>query len=229
MPRVYPIYQQLANVWADTSVTTAVDWGTTTNAVTVAQNTWTNTARIYIATTANTYQAITYAQYDQAAASAAAYREAERRLLWEARHAGAITPAAAARMEAETARRMLQQLPVDLYAPDPRTASPIQRESYAAVIVRARALLDSMLTPDQQAQLQRDHFFVVEAPRTRNRYRIRYGTHGNVRLLDKHNREIRKYCAQPLDVPTEDSMLAQKLMIETDEDAFLRVANASAA
>lgn len=36
---------------------------------------------------------------------------------------------------------------------------------------------------------------------------------------------IERYCAQPGGVPVDDAVLAQKLALETDAAAFLRVAN----
>lgn len=91
---------------------------------------------------------------------------------------------------------------------------------------RARQLLLSMLDVRQREQLEREQFFEVITNHSRRRYRIRQGTHGNVRLVDETGREVTSYCAQPLGVPDEDAMLAQKLMLETDEEAFLKVANA---
>jgi hypothetical protein len=96
-----------------------------------------------------------------------------------------------------------------------------------AASVRARALLLSMLEVHQREQLQRDQYFEVIARHSKRRYRIRQGTHGNVRLLDAEGREVTRYCGQPNGVPTEDCMLAQKLQLEHDEEAFLRAANAS--
>lgn len=88
---------------------------------------------------------------------------------------------------------------------------------------RARALLYSALTPDQQRSLaQRNYFDLNINGKT---YRIKQGTHGNVRLV-QGGVETMLYCAQPPNVPAEDAMLAQKLMLECDEQAFLRVANA---
>lgn len=107
----------------------------------------------------------------------------------------------------------------------------VQRRAAAAELVRreacerAKRLLDSMLEHQQREQLKTDRFFEVIAKHSKRRYRIRYGTHGNVRLLDDTGREVISYCAQPNGVPTEDAMLAQKLQIEHDEEAFLRVAN----
>lgn len=92
---------------------------------------------------------------------------------------------------------------------------------------RARALLLSMLEVHQREQLQRDQYFEVIARHSKRRYRIRQGTHGNVRLLNEQGREVTRYCGQPDGVPTEDAMLAQKLQIEHDENAFLKAANAT--
>jgi hypothetical protein len=99
-------------------------------------------------------------------------------------------------------------------------------KAHADAIARARALLVSMLDVKQRKQYERERFFEVVARGSRRRYRIREGTHGNVRLLDDSGKEVTSYCAQPLGVPVGDSMLAQALMLEHDEDAFLRVANA---
>lgn len=90
---------------------------------------------------------------------------------------------------------------------------------------RARALLEAMLDREQRGQLQRDKFFEIIGQDSRRRYRIHHGTHGNVRLLDDRGCEVTRYCGQPLGVPIEDAMLAQKLQIEHDEAGFLRVAN----
>lgn len=87
---------------------------------------------------------------------------------------------------------------------------------------RARQLLHLALTRDQQRSLEERRFFDMNV--NGRTYRIHYGTHGNVRLI-QGGVETRLYCAQPNGVPTEDAMLAQKLMLETDEPAFLRVAN----
>jgi hypothetical protein len=119
-------------------------------------------------------------------------------------------------------------------ADEARYAERLRRESeilaeynaqHQAASARARALLLSMLEVHQREQLQRDKFFEVIARHSKRRYRIRQGTHGNVRLLDAQGREVTHYCGQPNGVPTEDCMLAQKLQIEHDEEAFLQAAN----
>lgn len=87
---------------------------------------------------------------------------------------------------------------------------------------RARRLLYSALTRDQQRCLEERQYFDLNV--NGRHYRIKQGTHGNVRLVEGEH-ETRLYCAQPDDVPAEDAMLAQKLMLEADEQAFLRIAN----
>lgn len=120
-----------------------------------------------------------------------------------------VDPAELVRLEAERRVRLDREV----------------RES-AAIKRRAERLLMSMLSADQKAQLEKFRYFDVIGKRSRNRYRVHYGTHGNVRLMEG-DREVISYCAQPDSVPTEDAMLAQKLQLEYDEDAFLKAANAT--
>jgi hypothetical protein len=89
---------------------------------------------------------------------------------------------------------------------------------------RAEALLRSCLTPQQQEELDRlNHFHLLVGDR---RYRIKRGRSRNIELLDESGRPIKKLCAHPGEyVPDADTMLAQKLMLETDEEAFLKLAN----
>ncbi len=94
---------------------------------------------------------------------------------------------------------------------------------------RARALLDSLLSAPQRKTLQEQKFFDLEVQArdgAKKVYRIRQGRSGNVDLLGADGKPIRRYCAHPdLFVPDEDTMLAQKLMLETAEEQFLRTAN----
>lgn len=110
-------------------------------------------------------------------------------------------------------------------AREAREAALLQyRKDQAEASKKARRLLYEHLSPPQRKCLRERKFFDV--PVGGKVYRIRQGTHGNVRLLDARGHEQVSYCAQPDGVPDEDAMLAQKLMLETDERAFLRVANA---
>lgn len=104
-----------------------------------------------------------------------------------------------------------------------RAATAERQERERVARARAKALLFRSLTRDQQQSLEdRKYFDMNVGGKT---YRIHQGTHGNVRLVQA-GQETMLYCAQPNNVPVEDAMLAQKLMLETDEQAFLRVANA---
>jgi hypothetical protein len=68
----------------------------------------------------------------------------------------------------------------------------------------------------------------VHGSRTGRVYRIRRGVAGNVdRLAEVGDAAEVTYCAHPPGLPAEDVNLAQLLLLATDEDAFLRVANAS--
>jgi len=97
-------------------------------------------------------------------------------------------------------------------------------EKKAKAKVRAKKLLQDHITKEQRESLEKHGFFeVVVAGKT---YRIRQGTHGNVRLIE-NGKEVKSFCIQPNYVPDEDAMLAQKLLLETDEASFLKIANAT--
>lgn len=86
---------------------------------------------------------------------------------------------------------------------------------------RAMALLRSCLSDEQKAHLDENGCFRVTAPSGRV-YSITQGYAGNV-----HSRGWTYCIHMRSDIPEGDHMLAQKLMIETDEEGFLRIANAS--
>ena len=92
---------------------------------------------------------------------------------------------------------------------------------------KARALLDSFLSEQQRQQLQRQQFFEVIARGSRTRYRIHAGAHGNIERLDSRGRVVAKLCCHVKDhsLPDEDHMLIQRLMLEHNEDEFVKTAN----
>ena len=94
---------------------------------------------------------------------------------------------------------------------------------------RARRLLFSMLSPMQQKQLdEKNHFdLTVHGQDGSQRvYRIEYGYQGNVKLLVPDGQPVRRYCIHADSrLPYEDQMLAQKLLLEANEQDFLRIAN----
>jgi hypothetical protein len=99
--------------------------------------------------------------------------------------------------------------------------------NYAAVrkaaAERAEKLLEACLTSGQRDQLKKNGWFVVHSKSGRA-YQIRRGRARNI--VEVNTR--RTYCCHPIDnVPDADTMLAQKLMIESAEEDFLRLANVS--
>lgn len=109
-----------------------------------------------------------------------------------------------------------------------RAQAERRREREAEVAMakeRAEALLLSCLDEEQKAELRAHDRFHVTAPSGR-RYCIKRGRAGNVSARDG-NRIVR-YCIHDyVGLPDADTMLGQKLMLETDESGFLETANAS--
>ena len=96
---------------------------------------------------------------------------------------------------------------------------------------RAEGLLREHLSERQKSDLTEKGYFdvcAVDFKRGERRYyRIKRGRAGNVFLLDgPHGREVKRLCCHPLEnVPDADTMLAQKMMIEFNEELFLKTAN----
>lgn len=91
---------------------------------------------------------------------------------------------------------------------------------------RARQLLLEHLTPRQRADFEaRGHFHVTT--RRKHKYRITSRFAMGIIRLNARGKPMRAYCVSVMhgQVPIEDAMLAHKLMLETDEDNFVRVAN----
>lgn len=106
-------------------------------------------------------------------------------------------------------------------------AQEVQERAAAQLMAgkRAQRLLAECLTAKQRHDLKRDDAFCVQIGE--RCYRINRGYSGNVELIEGDCVRAR-YCIHPReDVPNEDTMLAQKLLLEANEDEFLRVANAT--
>lgn len=90
---------------------------------------------------------------------------------------------------------------------------------------RAETLLFECLSDGQRIQYLADKYFTVHTAMG-NVYKIEYGNVGNVFLINGDGVSIQKYCIHLVnDEPIPDTMLAQKLLLETDEEQFLSVAN----
>lgn len=100
------------------------------------------------------------------------------------------------------------------------------KEEKANAQLRAEALLISALTVEQKEEYAKDKSFTLWA--AGKRYRIKKGRSFNVEELNSDGLKIATLCAHPRDnVPDHDTMLAQKLMLETAPEEFLRLANRS--
>ena len=108
----------------------------------------------------------------------------------------------------------------------PRAAQAPSQPADPAV-VKARALLNSMLSLEQRAQYEQYRYFDVISRTTRTRYRVHAGVAGNIERLDDQGRPVARLCCHlsASDVPEEDHMVMQRLFLEHNEAEFVRTAN----
>ena len=145
-------------------------------------------------------------------------------LIWSAWNQGLGQPTGEQVREAQ--RRAQEQQALD-------TARYAQvRIEQTAANQRAEKLLQETLTPKERVELAEKGFFTLESISKRDGqrrlYRISRGRSRNVHQVDDNGRVIKTLCAHPMAlVPDADTMLAQKLMLQADQDEFLRIANHS--
>lgn len=91
---------------------------------------------------------------------------------------------------------------------------------------KATELLLENLDAEQQIEFNQHKRFTVHVRgKVDQHYLIEYGYAGNVKLFHK-GKAIAKFCIHPAhNLPNEDVMLAQKLLLETNEEQFLKIAN----
>lgn len=93
---------------------------------------------------------------------------------------------------------------------------------------KALQLLKEWLTPVQLKDFEQHQYFFVRGSKTRARYKITRGATFNVVELDAKGDGKTKLCFRPVGASTiGDTMLAQKIMLETDEPRALKIANRS--
>lgn len=98
--------------------------------------------------------------------------------------------------------------------------TPADKEADA----RAWSFFVSHLSNNQQRTLKRS-FIIVQGKQFKWRIETTY-VGGNVFRLGRSGRRRARYCAEPDDLlPIGDVLLAQKMLLETNEDQFLAVAN----
>lgn len=128
-------------------------------------------------------------------------------------------------------RRMMQESSQGWAIPPP---PPPPESLFAPAIIgdaakRAHELLLSHLTPKQRETFERNRWFIVEGGKSKKKYRIRDAGHlvANIDVLDNDGMRVRGLCGHCAghDIPLYDSLLAQKLMLESSEDEFLKIAN----
>lgn len=100
----------------------------------------------------------------------------------------------------------------------------LQQQRAAQSSERARQLLVRFLNPLQLQQFTDFGWFDVTTQRG-HRYRIRYGTTNNVLSLSLDDCVKAWHCTLLFAAPVYDTMLAQKMTLETDEDLFLHTAH----
>lgn len=89
---------------------------------------------------------------------------------------------------------------------------------------RSRQLLLRCLNAAQRSEFERTRAFTVRG-KSGQKYRITYGMTANVEVVLPSGGVCRRLCAGPVDVPVHALMLAQKLMLETQEAEFVRIAS----
>lgn len=100
-----------------------------------------------------------------------------------------------------------------------------ERARRIAAEKRAEELLVQNIALEERKRY-REHGHIFVKGRSGCRYRIRKGRTGNVDVIDRDGRITHRLCAHPGEnVPDCDTMLAQKLMLEVDDEAFIRLAN----
>jgi hypothetical protein len=106
----------------------------------------------------------------------------------------------------------------------PRTQSDIEAAKNAAM-----ELLLAHLSEQQRETFHANGWFIVEGGKSKKRYRIRAHDHlvANVDRLNGNGNVLFKLCAHCRRdlIPLGDQLLAQKLMLEADEERFLAIAN----
>jgi hypothetical protein len=90
----------------------------------------------------------------------------------------------------------------------------------------ARRLLLSQLSPDQAQEYKSSGSFHVQGESGRL-YRLSHAWAGNIQVVTKPwGDPLATLCIHPIErIPIEDSLLAQKLLIESDEDELHAIAN----
>lgn len=89
---------------------------------------------------------------------------------------------------------------------------------------KAEKLLLSCLSRQQKKDYKQHEYFIVIGNATGNRYKITKGRIKNIYLIHDYDDHVARHCVESNErVPMGDHLLAQKLLIEANEEEFLRV------
>jgi len=114
-------------------------------------------------------------------------------------------------------------------APERARIAAVKAREKKAANAKARRLLMSVLSPEQQDEYRRlERFHVIGSDG--KKYRVHRGWHHNVELVEETAEGAyltEQFCIAPRDteIPEEDNLAAQKLMIEGSLVDFRRIAN----
>jgi hypothetical protein len=102
----------------------------------------------------------------------------------------------------------------------------LERQRNGAPEQKARALLRRWLSPAQLEQYEKMGYFEVVGSDSGKRYRIRSYAPMNIEELDERGARVAVWCFLPEgNLPVGDTLLAQKIALETNERAALAIAN----
>ena len=112
-----------------------------------------------------------------------------------------------------------------LFGTESRGASVRSRNVQLEAERRAESLLQEVLTPDEGRELEERGYLEIASPNRQGRiYRVPRGR-GMVSVFEE-GRAIMSLCVQPVEwIPAGDVVLMHKLMIEANEDEYLKTAN----
>ncbi len=119
----------------------------------------------------------------------------------------------------------MMDLPEEWLAPRDRAAQLAAIQARRSAEKRANDLLMETLSTQQREEYRANQFFTVKGS-SGGTYRIRYGSSNNIVRIDARGEEVERLCFAPRGgLAHGDSMVAQKIMLETSEPEARQVAN----
>jgi hypothetical protein len=136
-----------------------------------------------------------------------------------------LTEEQAAQFQAEVDRINRER---ELRIQEDRERARIQQEAQEEINKKAKEILLDHLTSKQRETIEKFGWFIIKGGKSNKEYWVdtKGGISGNIKELDEKGIVIARYCCHlPHSYPTHDHHLTQILMLEWDEDEFLKKAN----